>query len=190
MFKSRLLAITALMFTTAACASAPTNGSTETRVERPIALAQVEAAQTAWCAALVEIGRLGATGGDAKGYADKVLSSAYDYDNGKVLFKPTLTYGAQTFRLTKDGALAYFVGGNQAYPNDSGFALKQWVTCTPKIAGVVAQGDMAIATGNVYMTDAKGNQVMVDKTFGYLRGADGQLRIVLHHSSLPFAPAK
>jgi hypothetical protein len=34
-----------------------------------------------------------------------------------------------------------------------------------------------------------GNEVMVDKTFGYVRDAAGDLRIVLHHSSLPFTPA-
>jgi hypothetical protein len=30
---------------------------------------------------------------------------------------------------------------------------------------------------------------MVDKTFGYQRTDGGSLRIVLHHSSLPFQPA-
>jgi hypothetical protein len=28
---------------------------------------------------------------------------------------------------------------------------------------------------------------MVDKTWGYVRGPDGKLRIVLHHSSLPYS---
>jgi hypothetical protein len=31
---------------------------------------------------------------------------------------------------------------------------------------------------------------MVDKTFGYKRDATGALRIVLHHSSLPYSPSK
>jgi hypothetical protein len=35
-----------------------------------------------------------------------------------VAFKPTLTQQPQTFRGTKAGALAYFVGGNATYPND------------------------------------------------------------------------
>jgi hypothetical protein len=51
-------------------------------------------------------------GGDAKKVASQVLDSAYNYQDGNMtLFKPTLTSGAQTFRLTKQGALAYFVGG-------------------------------------------------------------------------------
>ena len=119
-----------------------------------------------------------------------MLSKAYDYDTGTVLFKPTLTFGAQTFRTTKQGALAYFVGGDSSYPDDSGFALKQWVKCEATIIGVVVHGDMALAMGNVHLEDAKGNKVTVDKSFGYLRGDDGSLRIVLHHSSLPYVPAK
>ena len=35
---------------------------------------------------------------------------------------------------------------------------------------------------------AKGNLTKVDKTWGYVRGGDGKLRIVLHHSSLPYSP--
>ncbi|MBA3397470.1 MAG: hypothetical protein H0T89_32895 [Deltaproteobacteria bacterium] len=155
-----------------------------------MAQGDVEAAQRSWCAALIEIGHLGATGGNAMATATDVLSKAYDYDSGTVLFKPTLTFGAQTFRTTKQGALAYFVGGDSSHPDDSGFALKQWVKCDAKVIGVVAHGDMAIAMGNVHLEDAKGNKVTVDKSFGYLRHDDGSLRIVLHHSSLPYVPAK
>ena len=41
--------------------------------------------------------------------------------------------------------------------------------------------------GHVTVIDAKGNRTMVDKTWGYVRGPDGKLRIVLHHSSLPYS---
>jgi hypothetical protein len=37
------------------------------------------------------------------------------------------------------------------------------------------------------MWDSKGNVTKVDKTWGYARGADGGLKIVLHHSSLPYS---
>ncbi len=63
------------------------------------------------------------------------------------------------------------------------------MTCEPTVAGMVINGSIAIAMGNVYFTDGSGGKVMVDKTFGYVRGKDGQLRIVLHHSSLPYRPA-
>ncbi len=88
---------------------------------------EVNAAQQAWCDALVKIGKLKEEGGDYKAYAEKVLSKAYNYDHGKVFFKPTLAFGDQTFRNDKKGALAYFVGGDPDYPNDKGFALTPWV---------------------------------------------------------------
>lgn len=157
---------------------------------KAITRAEVETAQTAWCNALVDIGKTGASGGDAKALANQVLSTAYNYDNGTVLFKPTLTHGAQTFRNTKDGALAYFVGGDPNYPDDKGFALKTWTKCSHAIKDVVTDGNMAIAMGNVHLENANGDKVMVDKTFGYLRHKDGSLKIVLHHSSLPYTPAK
>ena len=44
-----------------------------------------------------------------------VLSNIYNYDYGIVLFNPTLTFGEQIFRLDKEGAAAYFIGGNRKY---------------------------------------------------------------------------
>jgi hypothetical protein len=156
----------------------------------PITLAEVEAAQQAWGKALVAISTEYDTKGfaAAKDLAGKVLDSAYAYDMGPVLFKPTLTIAPQTFRTTRDGALAYFVGGDKAYPNDSGFALKHWRRYQVENAGVVITGNSAISMGNVMLWDDKGNMTKVDKTWGYVRGEDGKLRIVLHHSSLPYSP--
>ncbi len=184
------VSLAAVALTSACASSAPTRTAARPQAAPAIDRGQIELAQRAWCDALIDIGRVGATGGDARAAATQVLSSAYDYDQGTVLFKPTLTFGAQTFRMSKAGALAYFVGGDPAYPDDHGFALKQWVKCQPAVVDVVASGDMAVAMGNVHLEDHRGNTVTVDKTFGYRRGDDGTLRIVLHHSSLPYTPPR
>ena len=42
----------------------------------------------------------------AKRLAETVLDTAYGYNMGPVLFKPTLTVAPQTFRTQRDGALA------------------------------------------------------------------------------------
>jgi len=154
---------------------------------------EVNAAQQAWCDALVEIGRLYKTGGDYKAYANQVLTSAYNYDEGKVFFKPTLAYGERTFRTDKEGALAYFVGSNPKYPEDKGFALKPWVKARydnvgPDNYGIQIYGSTAITMGNVWVTDEAGNEVMVDKTWVFRKGPDGKLRIIVHKSALPFSP--
>lgn len=155
----------------------------------PIAVAEVEAAQKAWGDALVAISTEYDTNGyaAAKRLAEQVLDTAYGYSMGPVLFKPTLAMAPQTFRTTREGALAYFVGGDPNYPNDSGFALKHWRRFLVENAGIVITGNTALSMGNVTLWDDKGNMTKVDKTWGYVRGGDGKLRIILHHSSLPYS---
>ena len=155
---------------------------------------EVNAAQQAWCDALVKIGKLKEEGGDYKAYAEQVLSEAYNYDYGKVFFKPTLAFGDQTFRNDKKGALAYFVGGDPDYPNDKGFALTPWVKARYDNAGdhnegIQIYGSVAITMGNVWVTDKTGKEVMVDKTWVFKKGKDGKLRIIVHKSALPYLPS-
>ncbi len=159
-------------------------------VNTNITEAEIQAAQEAWGKALIQIGK----DFDAKGLkaatktANEVLDAAYGYNMGVVLFKPTLTTGDQVFRMTKEGALAYFVGGNSKFPNDTGFANKGWQKYEFKNAGVFINGDLALTMGNVFLTDKKGGVTKVDKTWGFKRDNMGKLRIVLHHSSLPYTP--
>jgi len=155
---------------------------------------EVNAAQQAWCDALVKIGKLKEDGGDYRTFAEQVLTDAYNYDHGKVFFKPTLAYGDQTFRNDKKGALAYFIGGDTNYPNDKGFALTPWVKARydntgEKNEGIQIYGSVAITMGNVWVTSKDGKEVMVDKTWVFKKGKDGKLRIIVHKSSLPYVPA-
>jgi len=154
---------------------------------------EVNAAQQAWCDALVKIGKMKEEGGDYKAFAEQVLSEAYNYDKGKVFFKPTLAYGDQTFRNDKKGALSYFIGGDPAYPNDKGFAMNPWVKARydnagEKNEGIQIYGSVAITMGNVWVTGKDGKEVMVDKTWVFRKGQDGKLRIIVHKSALPFSP--
>lgn len=154
---------------------------------------EVNAAQQAWCDALVKIGQLKEEGGDYKAFANQVLSETYNYDYGKVFFKPTLAHGPNTFRNDKAGALAYFIGEDPKYPEDKGFALTPWVKARYDNAGegnqgIQIYGSVAITMGNVWVTDKQGNEVMVDKTWVFKKGEDGKLRIIVHKSALPFNP--
>lgn len=152
-----------------------------------ISEADVLAAQRAWGEALVQISTDFEQGGlaKAKATAEAVLDAAYGYNMGPVLFKPTLTTIPQTFRTTRAGALAYFVGGDSAFPADTGFALKGWRSVEIRNAALYLNGDTAMSMGNVMITDKNGKVTTVDKTWGYARDDKGALRIVLHHSSLP-----
>jgi hypothetical protein len=184
----------ALSLTTlGACASMPgtsASAAVTSQAVAPITRDQVIAAQNAWGEALVKISTTYDSSGfdAAKKTAEAVIDSAYGYSLGPVLFKPTLTVAPQTFRTTREGALAYFVGGNKTFASDTGFALKHWRSYKIENAAIFTDGDVAISMGNVRITDRDGNVTVVDKTWGWKRGTDGNLRIVLHHSSLPYNP--
>jgi hypothetical protein len=150
----------------------------------------VTLAQAGWCGALVKINETKEKGGDYTKVASEIIDAAYNYQAGAVLFKPTLTTGEQVFRMDKEGALAYFVGGNSKYKDDSGFALKGWKKCESKPRGIILNGDTALSMGNVHMWDKDGKETVVDKTWGYKMDDKGNLRIILHHSSLPYKPSK
>lgn len=169
-----------------AMAFAPAAMSAEVFIDRTITKNDVLEAQRAWCKALVDISKAYETGGQpaAKALAEKVIDSAYAYQSGGVLFKPTLTVNPQTVRTTRQGALAYFVGGDPEYPNDKGFALKGWTNCVAEDNAIIILGDTATSLGKVRLTQKDGATVTVDKTWQYIKDQDGHLRIVVHHSSL------
>lgn len=157
-------------------------------VTRAITESEVLAAQRAWGDALVAISTTYETKGieAARALAETVIDEAYGYQFGVVLFKPTLTVAPQTFRTTRAGALSYFVGGDPAFPGDHGFALKGWRKVEIKNAGIFISGNTATTMGNVMITDKDGKVTTVDKTWQFLKDDSGKLRIILHHSSLPY----
>ena len=160
-----------------------------------IKVSEVKAAQDTWCEALITISKTHKQGGLAKSkpLAGEVIDAAYGYQFGPVAFKPTWAKGDVTFRDTRSGAVSYFVGDDPAF-GDSGFAIgtpgdkrSPWVKCEPEIFVIQSFGNTANAMGWVHLEAADGTTSKVDKTFGYVRDDEGALRIVVHHSSTPFA---
>lgn len=144
----------------------------------------VFAAQQAWGASIVAIGKAHTEGGDYQALAGKVVDELYAFDLGPVLFKPTKAAEDQ-FRTTKEEALSYFVGGVRA--EDKGFALHPWSQVRFGEQYMVLNDCDAVAQGNYFFTDpATGAETKVEFTFGYIRDAQGKPRIFLHHSSLPY----
>ena len=122
----------------------------------------------------------------ARQRANEALDVAYGYHLGPVLFKPTMAGGEQTFRTTRAGALSYFIGHNEEFPQDGGFGLKSWRQVASSAGTAFIESDIALWMGHVTFTNSQGEQTVVDKSWGYKQDQEGQLRIVLHHSSLPF----
>ncbi|MEM6730983.1 MAG: phosphoribosyl-AMP cyclohydrolase [Myxococcota bacterium] len=182
-----------LLFTTlAACAKpaaqtpVPVAGSS-LYSDQCITEQQVVDAQKAWGDGIVNIGKVYSSGGDYEKAAADHINRFYGYDLSLVAFKPTLA-GIEQFRKAFDGALSYFVAGNPSYAEDQGFALKPWTKVRWANAGIVNNScTMAVAMGNYYFTPETGDEVKVEYTIGYVKDKQGALRMVVHHSALPYA---
>lgn len=150
---------------------------------------EVVEAQKAWGEGIIAIGKVYREGGDYTAAAAAHINRFYGYDLSLVLFKPTLA-SVDQFRTSFDSALSYFVGGNPSFPEDEGFAIKPWTKVRWKNYGIVNNScNMAVAMGNYWFTPADGGaDTKVEYSFAYVRGEQGDLKIVVHHSSVPFNP--
>lgn len=143
------------------------------------------AAQNAWGEGIVAIGKVFIEKGDYKARAKQHLHTLYAYDLGEVLFKPTLA-AEVPFRDTFDKALSYFIGGE--IPEDKGFAIKPWSKVRFGDQQIVTRSDSALAMGTYFFTPVGSQEeVKVEFTFGYIRDDQGNIRINLHHSSVPYS---
>ncbi|OJF68417.1 phosphoribosyl-AMP cyclohydrolase [Alteromonas sp. V450] len=149
---------------------------------------EVVTAQKMWGDGIVRIGQVYSEKGNYSNEAADFIQDMYGYDLSSVLFKPTLAANDQ-FRSSFDAALSYFVGGNDAYAEDKGFAIKPYTNVKFDNVGIINNScRMAVAMGNYFFTDTKGSETKVEYTFAYVKDSDGDLRIVAHQSSLPYNP--
>ena len=149
-----------------------------------VTLGDVEDAQQAWGEGIVAIATAHSTGGDYVEVARNHVETLYAYGLTAVLFKPTLA-AIEQFRPTFDQALSYFVASNNECSEDKGFAIKGWTNVRFENADVILEESTALAMGNYFFTAPDGDELKVEYTFGYMVDSVGNLRIQLHHSSMP-----
>jgi hypothetical protein len=172
------LAVSALTLT--ACASVAEAGTYDR-----VTTADVIEAQQAWGEGIVAIAKTHTDRGDYTARATQHINDLYAYEMTPVMFKPTLAAEDQ-FRENFDEALSYFVGRNGT--EDGGFAIKGWTDVRWENNAIYTDSDSAVAMGNYYFTGPDGSDTKVEYTFHYVQDEDGDLKINLHHSSLPYDP--
>ena len=146
---------------------------------------QVLEVQEKWGNGVVKIGSLKNNRSKCEEFTSKFLDERYAFEAGNVLFKPTKCAEEQ-FRATKPKALSYFIAGDGRVCNeDKGFAIQPWTKVRFENVGFILEGERAIAMGNYFFTDVNGNETKVEYTFSY-KLIEGELKIDVHHSSLPF----
>jgi hypothetical protein len=157
-------------------------------LDRAITRDEVVQALDDWGKGLMSIATAKANNEDYVAVAIDVIKKAYNYDNGLVLFKPTVA-AEIPFRTTFTGALSYFVGGNPAFPEDTGFALSPWKSVSFEIVGIVYGKGRVIVQTITTLTKQDGSSVTPYFSMGFTRTSEsGALKIDLHHSSLPYVP--
>jgi len=160
--------------------------ATSAHASSKISKEEVLKAQQAWADGIVAISKTYLDKGDYEARAAKHIEDLYAYEQGNVLFKPTLAAEDQ-FRETFEQALSYFVGG--MISEDGGFAIKPWSNARFGEQDIVFNDASAVAMGNYYFTPHGGDEeTKVEFTFGYVKDKKGNVRINVHHSSLPFNP--
>ena len=146
---------------------------------------EVLSMQKQWSVGLLNIGKLYSESADYKQAAVNYLSELYGFQMGEVFFKPTLA-SVQQFRLTREDALSYFIGGNSNFDEDSGFALLGWKAVRFENIGIKIEGNIAIAMGNYFFQKENESEVKVEYTFVYKQDDYGKLYIILHDSHFPY----
>jgi hypothetical protein len=149
----------------------------------------IKKAQEAWGNAIIQIGSLKEKRTECLQITEVLLEKLYGFEKAEILFKPTRAF-AFPFRPTKEAAISYFIGGNKNFPNDDGFALQPWEKIRFENSGIILEDKRAIAMGHYFFTDFHGNEIKVEYTFGYFKNDKGELKIDLHHSSIPFKSNK
>ncbi|MEM8576888.1 MAG: hypothetical protein AAGF60_03470 [Pseudomonadota bacterium] len=119
----------------------------------------------------------------------EALIALYDFGSPDepLLFKPTL---ADVIRLDEEGARAYFVGGNDRYPNDHGFLKNGWVRVDfqSAVGPILKAGGLGYKDmGHYTFVNGAGDATRADYTFAYHK-LEGKVLISLHHSSLAWTP--
>lgn len=150
---------------------------------------QVLEAQKQWGEGILAISQSYKDKSDYKAMVHDFVNRLYAYDLGEVFFKPTLA-SEVPFRYDFNGAISYFANGD--IKEDKGFAIKPWVKLWfDDDIRIYTQEDVAISMGHYYgQLDGDLKATQLEFSFVYILDEAGNLKIKLHHSSIPYDPKK
>ena len=141
--------------------------------------------QRRWANIVIEIGQEYKKKNNVDNLTSELMQKIYAFDYCDVLFKPTLAKVAQ-FRSSKEEFLSYFLGQNNTCKEDSGFAIKNWKSIEFNNYKITEYNNYLLSMGNYFFKDQKNEILKVEYTFGFIKINNNELRINLHHSSIPY----
>ena len=141
--------------------------------------------QEKWANSIIEIGKAYLDKKDYFNLMEKFLDDLYYFKQGKVLFKPTKASHKQ-FRNKRNEFISYFIGHNKVSDEDKGFALEPWKNINFQNFDFITYDDIIISMGNYLFTDYENKKTKVEYSFGYIFDQENKLKIIFHHSSIPY----
>ena len=141
--------------------------------------------QNEWATNIIKIGRAYL---DKRNYikmTEEFLDKLYLFENGKILFKPTKAKEKQ-FRTNKTEFMSYFIGYNKVSNEDKGFVLEPWKKVYFQNFDIISFKDIIISMGNYFFINYKNEKIKAEYSFGYTFDINKNLKIIFHHSSLPY----
>lgn len=141
--------------------------------------------QQKWGNSIIEIGKAYLDKKDYLKLTENFLDELYYFNQGKVLFKPTKASHKQ-FRNKRNEFISYFIGHNKVSDEDKGFALEPWKDIYFQNFDFITYDDIVISMGNYLFTDYENKKTKVEYSFGYMFNQESKLKIIFHHSSIPY----
>jgi hypothetical protein len=141
--------------------------------------------QQKWGNSIIEIGKAYLDKKDYLKLTENFLDELYYFNQGKVLFKPTKASHKQ-FRNKRNEFISYFIGHNKVSHEDKGFALEPWKDIYFQNFDFITYDDIVISMGNYLFTDYENKKTKVEYSFGYMLNQESKLKIIFHHSSIPY----
>ena len=141
--------------------------------------------QTQWADGIVEIGKAYLDKKDYIKLAKKFIDNLYYFQNDKILFKPTKVSHKQ-FRIKKNEFISYFIGHNKVSEEDTGFALEPWKNIHFENFDYTVFENILLTMGNYFFTNYDNKNIKLEYSFGYMCDEKENLKIVFHHSSIPY----
>ena len=141
--------------------------------------------QQKWGNSIIEIGKAYLDKKDYLKLTENFLDELYYFNQGKVLFKPTKASHKQ-FRNKRNEFISYFIGHNKVSDEDKGFALEPWKNINFQNFDFITYDDIIISMGNYLFTDYENKKTKVEYSFGYMLNQESKLKIIFHHSSIPY----
>ena len=147
---------------------------------------KIKKAQKRWADGIINIGKYYFEKKDYIALTNNFIEELYSFKDNKVLFKPTKASKKQ-FRKNKNEFISYFIGHNKVSDEDKGFALEPYKSVQFINFDFSIFENIIISMGNYIFTNYEDEKIKVEYSFGYILDEnEDELKIIFHHSSVPY----